>query len=326
MGGNLFKRGRLPKKEYLVIETKIRSYLDERFGADSYRIPRYYGTKTDFGDVDILLSKSIMDKGSDWVTIREGIVRDLGIQESKGSGKVFSTLYMNFQVDFFLVDQEIMESQSSFMDFNDLGNFLGRIFRSFNLKYSHQGLYYIHQKSSEAPIKEFLVSRDWEKILAFLELDYNKWKEGFYEIEEMFEWLLASPYFRSAPYRNPESRIVRTLAKQRNTTQRFVAYLEGKNIERVSALRNRSEEALISRIEGHFPESNLSRLIAEQEQWQAKQDLVHRKFNGRLMMEWNPQLKGKELGRAMHLFRQKYSPEKVMTMTSDEIKHAAQLL
>jgi hypothetical protein len=61
MGGNLFKLGRKPKLEYLEIETEIRSYLDQKIG-DTYRIPRFYGDKPDFGDMDILVSDAVANE------------------------------------------------------------------------------------------------------------------------------------------------------------------------------------------------------------------------------------------------------------------------
>ena len=58
MGGDYFKLGRVPRERYMEIETKLRAFLDECFGRDSYRIPRYYGAKSDFGDVDVGVTAS----------------------------------------------------------------------------------------------------------------------------------------------------------------------------------------------------------------------------------------------------------------------------
>ena len=53
MGGNLFKLGRKPRAEYLEIEAEVRSFLDDLIGEEGYRIPRYYGDKPEFGDLDV---------------------------------------------------------------------------------------------------------------------------------------------------------------------------------------------------------------------------------------------------------------------------------
>ncbi len=83
MGGNLFKLGRLPQAQYAVIETELRQYLDRKMGAE-YRIPRYYRSKADFGDVDIIISDAAIQ--STWQDLRMQIVQDLGIEQYKSAG------------------------------------------------------------------------------------------------------------------------------------------------------------------------------------------------------------------------------------------------
>ena len=107
MGGNLFKLGRLPKAEYLEVENDLREYLDQKLG-DLYRIPRYYRHKSDFGDVDIIVSAAAIQ--STWQDLRMELIRDLGIQQHKSLGSVFSTVYQNFQVDFFYREHRYFDS------------------------------------------------------------------------------------------------------------------------------------------------------------------------------------------------------------------------
>lgn len=132
MGGNLFKLGRLPKEEYLKVEARLKPFLEEKFGK-FYRIPRYYLSKPDFGDLDIVLSSEGLM--GDWETTKAAIIKELALKEFKSLGHVFSTNFMNFQVDYFVVNYKIFESTYNFMCFNDLGNILGKMFRQFNLKY-----------------------------------------------------------------------------------------------------------------------------------------------------------------------------------------------
>ena len=99
MGGNLFKLGRLPKADYIKLEQELCKYLDEKF-ATHYRIPRYYADKPDFGDMDIVLSTNAI-KG-DWQQLKQEIIQDLNLTQYKSVGAVFSTVYQNFQVDYFV--------------------------------------------------------------------------------------------------------------------------------------------------------------------------------------------------------------------------------
>ncbi|WP_437585861.1 hypothetical protein [Sorangium sp. So ce1000] len=134
MGGKLFNLPRMPRGEYLAIEAEVRRYLDVKLPGQ-HRIPRYYGDKPDFGDMDVIVASR-----PDWGEVRAEIARDLGVTQTKAVGHVFSTVYRGLQTDFFPVPERYIESAYSFMCFNDVGNFIGRICRRFNLKYGERGL------------------------------------------------------------------------------------------------------------------------------------------------------------------------------------------
>ncbi len=69
---------------------------------DLYRIPSYYAQKPDFGDLDVVLSSEAF--GGHWERFKESIVDGLGIKRSRSTGHVFSTVYRDFQVDYFVRD------------------------------------------------------------------------------------------------------------------------------------------------------------------------------------------------------------------------------
>src|SRR3569832_2304170 len=106
MGGNLFKLGRIPRSEYLIIEEEICRYLDQIPGLN-YRVPRYYGDKADFGDMDIIVSAAITEES--WKEIRRKMLIDLNITQYKNISHVFSTVYKNFQGDYFMTPTEYFE-------------------------------------------------------------------------------------------------------------------------------------------------------------------------------------------------------------------------
>ena len=123
MGGNYFNLGRLPREEYLEIEADIRSFLDKRYGKGKYRIPRYYEEKPDFGDLDVLLSTNAIPGGT-CESLKQDIIQALGIEKYGFPQKKFlSTVYRQFQVDYFLVSEDRLDVKMAFFDFNDLGNF-----------------------------------------------------------------------------------------------------------------------------------------------------------------------------------------------------------
>src|SRR5262245_24319907 len=142
MGGKLFDFPRMPRAEYLIREHRVRTYLDRKL-AGEYRIPRFYGDKPDFGDLDVIVTAR-----PDWDIVRAEIAADLGITETKTVGRVFSTAFDGLQTDFFAVPAQYLDSTYVFMSFNDLGNLLGRMCRRFNLKWGEHGLSYVFRRAS----------------------------------------------------------------------------------------------------------------------------------------------------------------------------------
>ena len=194
MGGKLFNLPRMPRADYLQLEADVRRYLDTKV-PNGYRIPRYYGNKPDFGDMDVILAKM-----PNWDELRQAILQDLGITEYKTVGHVFSTNLRGLQTDFFMVAEEELETTYTFMSFNDLGNFIGRICRRFDLKYGERGLEYVYRRANGNYVVDIEVSRDFRETCRFLGLDYAAFEKGFAALEEVFEWVIASPYFSVAPY------------------------------------------------------------------------------------------------------------------------------
>lgn len=302
MGGNLFKLGRLPRREYLEIESEIRHYLDKKLGA-FYRIPRYYGDKPDFGDLDIIVSDAVLKK--DWDKIRGEIIADLGVTQSKAIGHVFSTVYKNFQVDYFLTPEASFETLYNFFCFNDLGNLLGKICRRFNLKHGQNGLAYVFRRNDGNYKKDLLLTTDFAEICRFLQVDYEKWKAGFANLPEMFEWVMVSPYFSVEPYLNP-SKTLENRAQERTTMAKFFAYVkENKITKAYPYLENRDD--YIPWIAESFPAARLIEKIAAEKELERQTNHIREKFNGQLLMRLRPDLEGKKLGEFIIGFKRQFS-------------------
>ena len=319
MGGNLFKLGRIPKEEYLVIEQEIRAYLDQKW-AGFYRIPRYYTEKPDFGDLDIIFSQDAIIKN--WLETRQEIMNDLGITQSKSAGSVFSTVYKNFQVDYFLVQSQYLESTYNFLSFNDLGNLLGKIFRRFNLKYGDRGLVYVFRREDGHYKKDLKVSTDFQKICAFLELDYQQWMNGFGTLEAMFEWVIASKYFSVKPYqKQQESDTMKKRAKNRPTVERFLKFISEKNIQKTFEYLPDKED-YITFIDSFFPEAELLNQIRLEQEAEAKAMEINQKFNGKIIMSLRPELEGKVLGDFIVDFKGSFSDfdSYILSSSEDEIR------
>jgi hypothetical protein len=291
MGGKLFNLGRISRDRYLKIEMAMREYLDCKVGTDAYRIPRYYSTKPDFGDMDIIIRLS---DSTTWQTLRQEFVTDLGVTETKSGGGVFSTVYQGLQVDYFTAAPEFFESTYNYLSFNDLGNLLGKICRRFNLKYGEEGLAYVFRRQGGNYKKDLGVSTDFAEICRFLELDYDRWLQGFDELADVFEWVIASPYFSVRPYIDQSTSLEKRV-KERTTIQKFLTYLEEQQITKeYQYLENRDD--YLPWIAEQFPTADLLARIAVEKQLDERSIAVKAKFNGDRIMELLPNLSGKTLG------------------------------
>ena len=319
MGGNLFKLGRLPRADYKVIETELIQYLDQKLG-EYYRIPRYYDDKPDFGDLDIVVSSAVLT--GNWEQLRNEIINDLGLTQYKSAGAVFSTVYRNFQVDYFVRNHQYFESTYNFLCFNDIGNLIGKIFKRFNLKYGEQGLQYVFRRADNHYHKDLAVSLDIDKIFGFLQLDIAKWRQGFANKTEMFDWVVACPYFSVAPYEKLSKKMEQRL-KERPTIQAFMEYLEKNKVTKTFEFAEDRDE-YIATIDAYFPEANLPDLITKEKEREKFVLAIKAKYNGRIIMSLFPNLKGKALGTFMMNFQSQWEDYEraFYEMTAEEIERS----
>lgn len=317
MGGNLFKAGRVTKERYEEILASLIPVLDKHFD-DRYGIPRPYRDKADYGDVDIILDAGCIQNKPDWF---RKICDDLGVEETHSVRNVRSMLYKNFQVDFFMTKTSEFESSINFMSYNILGNLLGRIYHKFNLRFGEAGLFYVLRGFSNHISKEIVVTRDMQKILSFVGLSYQRWKEGFNNVEEIFEYVIESPYFCSNSY-SPEYYSVRKRANERPDFVKFLDYLETNKIEKNFPFE-RPKEQYLGMIDFYFKtdlKSANDKHVIKQERLQR----IAEKFNGRLVKDLL-NIEGKEIGLFLEKYKSGFKDEEtfgdfVLNATSKEIE------
>lgn len=301
MGGNLFKAGRVTKERYEEILASLIPVLDKHFG-DRYRIPKPYRDKADYGDVDIILDAAVIMNRSDW---RKSLCADLGVEETHSVRNIFSMLYMNFQVDIFMTATKELESSANFMSYNILGNLSGRIYHKFNLRFGEAGLFYVLRGFNNHISKEILVTRDMEKILSFIDLSYERWKKGFDNVEQIFEYVISSKYFCSNSY-SPEYYNIRKRANERPDFVKFLDYIEKNKIEKNYPFE-RPKEIYLDQIDAYF-QTNLKDAHSKHLVKQERLGKIAEKFNGRIVMELL-KIEGKELGGFIGLYKNSFENE-----------------
>lgn len=321
MGGNLFKLGRRPQAEYLLIEAVVREFLDGLLG-DGYRIPRYYASKPDFGDLDVIVSRASIEGIGGWDRFCQAIADGLEVTRSKSVGHVYSTVVRDFQVDYFIRAPELLDATHDYLSFNDLGNLIGKIFRRLGLKYGESGLSYVFRRERQSAYKrELLVSRDWPRILGFLELDVAAWQAGFDRLEDMFGWVVASPYFSVAPYQT-QDRTTERRARSRPTMTRFIEWLEAEGVDE-HCVYLEGRDAYVERIAAAFPEADLVNALARERAEEREAEALRSKFDGARVREWTG-LDGQPLGAFLRRFGRAYPSAMLATMEPDAIRAAVE--
>lgn len=316
MGGKLFNLPRMPRAQYEQLEGEVRRFLDTKIPG-MYRIPRYYGDKADFGDMDVILAR--MPSSNNWDELKAAILQHFSITEYKTVGHVFSTSLRGLQTDFFMIPEEDLETTYTFMSFNDLGNFIGRICRRFDLKYGERGLEYVYRRAHGNYVEHIEVSRDFRKICQFLGLDYAAFETGFASLPAVFDWVIASPYFSVAPYQDDQTSNLQKRIGDRTTVARFVDYLQEKGVDKRPKFRDRKD--YLEDVARAFPEAHLLGRIEAAKEAEAQSIIIANKFNGKRVMRLLPHLEGERLGILIRHFKASFDnfEEWVLATNEDEI-------
>jgi hypothetical protein len=290
----------MPRAEYVAREAAIRAYLDGR--GEPYRIPRYYGDKPDFGDMDV-----IVPSRPDWDVVRAEIVSDLKITQTKAVGRVFSTVFHGLQTDFFAVPEQFIDSTYDFMSFNDLGNLLGRICKRFNLKWGEHGLSYVFRRAnSDHYLRDLPLTTDFALVCAFLGLDHSAWRAGFPTLTSLFEWTIASPYFSVAPYLDELGGTLAARATVRPTIAQFIEFLRERGIIQRPEFADKT--CYVEQIAAAFPAADLMGQLAHEREREARALAVSAKFSGKLVMRLRPEVTGQALGELIMAFKRSMGP------------------
>lgn len=112
-------------------------------------------------------------------------------------------------------------------------------------------------------------------------------------------------------------------AKERPTIQAFLAYLEEHQITKTYDFDEK--EAYLPVIDAYFPEANLINQVAAEKKREKYVLAIKSKYNGRLIMELFPDLKGKDLGNFMKGFQEQWEDHE-KTLYELEAKEIVRLL
>jgi len=128
MGGKALKTVetiRCDRKTFDKVSNEIIDILNKTF--NKVIIPLFYKNKKTFGDIDILICTDNFSEN-----MREFIVKNFKPNEIFHNGNCWSFDYKKIQIDFITCSSEHFDSNYNYLNYNDLGNFVGRIAQGFS--------------------------------------------------------------------------------------------------------------------------------------------------------------------------------------------------
>lgn len=302
MGGNAlnFQTERKTTEQFNEIFSKIEPILIEL--GITYFLTKCYRNKPTHGDMDILIKNNNLNK-TELIKI---IIDKFKPTSLSPNDKTISFDYDQFQIDFILIDEDSWDIAKTWYSNDPFSNACGKLVHKFSLKYGPNGLIYPFRGENETMVKDIVISKDARKIFTFFDYDFDKFEQGFDEIEEIFDFIITSKYFNHNVFRYENlNRIDRKRNKRRKSYNELLKYIDNNNITKEYIFDEKS--SYINYINDYFPESRLIETINDLIEKDNTNKLINSKFNGKSVMERYPDLKGKELGYMMMTFKENFS-------------------
>lgn len=308
MGGNALKNAvtrRYDKMEYHAMVLKVSKILDVLFPDCRHEPIIAYREKESFGDMDIIIESDNLP--SNW---QEELIEMFVLRPNQWTknGNCFSFAYRQLQIDLIVTPSAEYQTSLDYFAYNDLGNLCGRIAHMMGLKLGHDGLSY-NWRVDTYQFRNVVLLTDWDDILPVLGLDPTVYREGFDEREDIFRFVVSSPFFHKDIFllenRNHTSRV---RDAKRKTYTDFLKWIESyeETKDQQWHSNNRTREGydkkewlpyLFEAIPGFDTIYN-----EVQAEWEMEMEYKKR-FNGDLVKHWTG-LDGKELGMFMKYLRE----------------------
>ena len=301
MGGNCLKdctTRRYEAEEYYALEQIVLKKLTQLFPFPVISPIASYRNKKSFGDMDILIS-------SEFITeyMIESITDEFQPRGMFKNGNCLSFEYKQFQIDLIATGEENYQASKNYFAYNDLGNLCGRLAHSIGLKLGHDGLTYNYMGGMQL-VKNIKLSTNWEDILPVIGLSYERYVEGFDNLEDIFKFVCSSPLFRKDIFllenRNHTSRV---RDSKRKTYMRFLQWLESPSYKGCESTKRLSKEEWLPYIQKNV--KGFSEAYGKVEREHSEYQKYKRRYNGKIVSEL-PGLTSKALGKFMQWVVQYY--------------------
>ncbi|MFN8575367.1 MAG: hypothetical protein U0354_00785 [Candidatus Sericytochromatia bacterium] len=308
MGGNALKNcftRRYQKDEYNDLSKEVINILKKSENILNINIPFSYRNKESFGDMDIVIS---FNKNFD---IGNYIKKSFNPKQIVSNGDCISFEYKEFQIDL-IKSNEHYYTNLEYLNWNDLGNIIGRVAHKFGLKYGHKGLAYIIKNESGYNPRELMLTENILDILDFLGFDYDRYTFGFDNVSDIYDFVIESKFFNPIIFSFEEmNHINRVRNKKRITYKGFLEYINTKDLTNKTYFQyNSNKEIYLARINYYFPEAHIFDFIENYKNDIEKKEFIKSKFNGDLVSQITG-LSDKNLGEFITYFKNKFYIEHI---------------
>lgn len=295
MGGNALsiQTRRYKTDEFISVFNDIKNILIKKIPITDFHLCDFYRNKEDHGDMDILINGD-REKIADILTLFK-------YDAIHGNYPTVSFNYNDLQVDLVAIENpESWEVAKTYYSYNDLGLLMGKVIKMLHFRYGFNGLTYIgYNENRSSTYGAYTISKDPEKIFTFSGFDYLRYKKGFNDLKDIFDFVIESKYFAKSLFNdgNFDSAENRRDKKRKNFLV-FLDYIAKNNFRNEIILP--SEKELIDSAEIFFQSPINEWLIKKQAKLAINRE-ISTKFNGRIIMQ-EMDIKGPKLGQMLNNF------------------------
>ena len=300
MGGHALKTytRRYNRTEFDLILPEIKSKLLNLF--KSVEWTKFYHNKQSFGDADFLVLSDDLT-----LDINQFLLDEFKTKEIVKNSNVWSFEYKELQVDLILTSSVNWESSLNYFSYNDIHNLIGKYAKKFDLKHGIDGLKYVHRLPNGKFLGNIHLTSDLSEILDLVGLDYDRYLKGFYELEDIYEYVTSSKYFN--PYLfdlSNYNNLGRKRDEKRPNYNGFLKHIEKYKIEgKEYHYFHKDKTVYLGLVDYKFP--GFLKQYKEMLDLEERKLLIWNKFNGNLVMSKYPELTGNLLGKHLYEFKDK---------------------
>lgn len=309
MGGKIFETNKRIESriQFDILHQQQLDFLSSI--TDKIYLPREIDSKDSFGDLDLIIPEEFIYPIAAYL---EASGVPLKLLRNSNTGVIENNV-ISYQSDFYQVDliflpEDTIEYSVNYFSFGDHGNILGRLLKTIDLKNTFKGL--VKDLTNNGSKKRTIIlTTDYLVMLEFLKLDVSKFKEGFKNQLELFDWLSSSPYFKHDIYGfHLMSNKNRVRDKKRQFYNDFLSYLDDNSF---------SDSPLpLPDFTKTFPHFLIEKAAFEEEF--NRHERYKEKFNGKIVS----QLTGKEgiaLGDLMRLIKKRLTEDMILEMSTERL-------